>query len=186
MLKTIIIIIIALFLLMLFWKLMKNFIKALIIVTLLLILFSGIIFIRDYNLIRSVTSSNRLVVLEDDLNPIIGIQNKQTTINFKTPYIAMDIKKIDFKYTGDELVVMLTSSDQDKIDEAIDVINSALKENLMFYLDKKVISIRPEPYFMSMLKGTFRDRIKDDINLVGSAIKTKVSDTRNNTNFSLN
>jgi energy-coupling factor transporter transmembrane protein EcfT len=179
MIKTVIIIIVAFLLLMLFWKLMKNFIKALVIVVLLVLFFAGVMFVRDYNIMKSVTSSDRLVVLEDDSVPLIGIKNNQITNDYKTPYIEMDINKIDFEYSGIELLGMLQSEEDDEIKEAIDVINDELSKNFMSNLDKKIIKIKPEPYFMAMLKGNFRDKLKEDISLVGSAIKSNVTKIKN-------
>jgi energy-coupling factor transporter transmembrane protein EcfT len=190
MLKLIIIIVVALFLFMLFWKLMKNVVKALVVVVILLLLFGGILFIRDYSIIKSVTSSDRLIVLEENDVPIIGIKNQNIIkANFKTPYISMEISKIDFEYSGEELVLMLQSEDEDLNLEAIKVLNDALSNDFLSYIDKNIINIKPEPYFMALLKGSFKEKLKSDINLVGSAIKSKASNyvnMSNSTNLSFN
>lgn len=182
MINSIIVIVIALVLFLLLWKLLKNFVKAIIIVVILLLLFSGVIFVRDYTIIKSVTSSDRLVVLENSTDQIIGFKGDEIIYeDFKTPHIAIDIDKFNFEFTGNSLVQMLQSNESSEV--AIKTINQALSENLMTYLDQSTIKIRPEPYFMAILKGTFRERIRSDVGLVGDAIKTNVRDltARNST-----
>ena len=180
MLNAIIVIIVAIFLFLLLWKLMKNVVKALVIVAVLLLLFSGIIFVRDYMILRDLSSSDTLIVLERDEEPVIGIKDDEVIReDFSTPYIAVDMDKLDLDYSSDELVEMLNSDSDLTRAEGVKLLKDSVTDNLMSYLDKEIIKFKPEPYFMSLLKGTFTDRVKDDANLVGDAIRSNIRNLTN-------
>ena len=177
MIKAIIVVIIAIFLFLLLWKLMKNVIKALIIVTVLLLIFSGIIFVRDFMILRNISSEDTLIVLEKENEIVLGIKNNEIIRDdFKTPYVILNLDKVN---EGDEILNLVESDDNASKLEGIKLVREISFNNLMANLDKGIITFRPEPYFMSVLKGTFRDRIKEDANLVGDAIRTNIRNLTN-------
>ena len=175
MINAIIVIVIAIFLFILLWKLMKNVLKALIIVTVLLLIFSGIIFVRDFMILRNLSSEDTLIVLEKENEPVLGIKDKEIIRDdFKRPYVALNLDEVD---NADEILNLL-ESDETKL-QGIELVKEISLNNLMANLDKGIISFRPEPYFMSVLKGTFKDRVKEDANLVGDAIRSNIRNLTN-------
>ncbi|MFT4304953.1 MAG: hypothetical protein ACMXX8_02590 [Candidatus Woesearchaeota archaeon] len=173
MIKEIIVIIVAIFLFLLLWKLMKNVIKALIIVAILLLIFSGIIFVRDIMILRSISSDDTLIVLQNDNEYLLGIKNGDIIEDdFKTPYIVLNLDKLE---NSDEILALIQSDEE----EAINLIKNIALNNIMSNLDEEIIYLKPEPYFMSILKGTFKDRIKEDASLVGGAIRSNIRNLTN-------